>query len=146
VAVGFAIFFSGRKRPEYLYGKKDCIMTQPEKVCFEALQSTVGDKFYIFPQIHLASILDHKVRGQNWRGAFRHIDEKSVDFVLCDKVKLSPVLSIELDDRSHERLDRQDRDREVERILAEAKLPLLRLKHDFAKENLASMVDGAITH
>lgn len=69
------------------------------------------------------------MRGQNWRAALAHINRKSVDFVLCDKAYLSPKLAIELDDKSHGVLDRQDRDREVERILREAHVPLLRLEN-----------------
>lgn len=103
-------------------------MTQSEKICFDNLIKAVGDKYYIFPQIHLPTILDQKIVGQNWYGAFRHIDEKSVDFILCDKTNLSPILAIELDDKSHGRPDRQERDREVERILKGANVPLLRLQ------------------
>lgn len=116
------------KKPGYRYSKKVYIMTESEQKCFVALTEAIGDKYYIFPQIHLPAFLDHKIVGQNPWGAFRHIDEKSVDFVLCDKQNNLIKLAIELDDRSHERLDRIERDREVERILREAKMPLLRLK------------------
>ncbi len=53
-----------------------------------------------------------------------------MDFVLCDKAYISPKLAIELDGSSHEREDRKERDEEVERILEEAKMPLLRLKNN----------------
>ncbi len=125
-----AFFGGSQKKPEYQYRKKDCIMTESEGECFKALFGVVGDKYYIFPQVHLPAFLDHKIKnGQYWQGAFRHIDEKSVDFVLCDKQNLSPKLAIELDDWSHERYDRQERDREVERILKDAGMPLLRIPH-----------------
>lgn len=133
----------------YQYKKKNYIMTQAEKRCFDALVQSVGATYYIFPQIHLPNLLEHKVRGQNWRGAFRHIDEKSVDFVLCDKDKVSPILAIELDDWSHDREDRQLRDREVERIFKDAGLPLLRLKprdsFDIAElsKEIAGSIDGS---
>jgi hypothetical protein len=131
VAFAFTALTGGRPaRPEYEYRKKEYLMTEPERKCFYALVEAVGNKYWVFPQVHLAAFLDHKIVGQNWYGAFRHIDEKSVDFVLCDKQNLSLKLAIELDDRSHERPDRQERDREVERILKEAKMPLLRLRHE----------------
>ena len=56
----------------------------------------------MFPQVHLSALLDHKVKGQDWRIAFRHINGKSVDYVLCDKATLQPVYAIELDDYTHE--------------------------------------------
>ncbi len=101
-------------------------MTPAEREFFEVLKSAVGEKYQIFAQVHLPTILDHKVNGQNWRGAFRHIDEKSVDFVLCDPINPRPLLAIELDDKSHDEDIRQLRDEEVNRIFSEAGLPLLR--------------------
>ena len=117
------------KKKKYTYEQKNFIMSRAEHECFDALMKAVGDKYYVFPQVHLASIINHKVVGQNWKGAFSHINQKSVDFVLCDKSYLAPKLAIELDDRSHERQDRIDRDGEVERILMDAGLPLLRLEN-----------------
>lgn len=131
------------KRPltKYQYLRKDFIMTQSERDFFEVLFSIVGNQYHVFPQVHLDVILNHKVRGQNWFGAFRHINEKSVDFVICDKAYIKPLLAIELDDRSHEREDRKERDGEVGRILNEASMPLLRFKNErFDKEEIKRIV------
>ena len=94
----------------------------------------------------MPTLLDHKVAGQNWNAAFRHVSQKSVDFVLCDKAYISPKLAIELDDRSHERTDRQERDQEVERILKGAGMPLLRLENHgkFNPQELAEKVRSAL--
>lgn len=102
----------------------------------------MGNEYHVFAQVHLPTILDNKVKGQDWRAALAHINRKSVDFVLCDKAYLSPKLAIELDDKSHERIDRQERDREVERILSDAGMPLLRLENRgrFDVEELARKV------
>ncbi len=134
-----------RRRGGYTYKKADCVMTQSEKICFEALQKAAGNTYYIFPQMHLSAILNHKINRQSWYGAFRHINGKSVDFVLCDKVMLKPMLVVELDDRTHERRDRHIRDREVERILKEADVPLLRLSTVSPQDPLAVAINGAIT-
>ena len=117
------------RRALYEYRRKDCLMTDSEREFFNVLFSAVGNKYYIFPQIHLDAILNYKIVGQSWFGAFRHIDEKSVDFMICDEKTLKPLLAIELDDRSHQREDRINRDVEVERILRDAGMPLLRVSH-----------------
>ena len=123
------LFRGQHEKPLYQYKKRECIMTHAERKCFNSLVEAVGSTYHIFAQVHLPSVLDHKVHnGQRWFAAFRHIDEKSVDFVLCTKNDLRPILAIELDDWSHERPNRQERDKEVERILRDAHLPLLRLK------------------
>ncbi len=124
------IFRGGRDEPKkYQYKQKNFFMSRAEHECYNALVVAVGEKYHVFPQVHLPSIIDNKVVGQNWKGAFRHISQKSVDFVLCDKAYISPKLAIELDDRTHERQDRKDRDGEVERVLKNAGLPLLRLEN-----------------
>jgi very-short-patch-repair endonuclease len=121
---------------KYQYTKKEYLMTQSERECFYVLHKIIGDTYYIFPQIHLSSFLEHKIKGQSWFGAFKHINEKSVDFILCDKQNLSIRLAIELDDKSHELETRKERDREVERILKSAGMPLLRItKSDYQEEN-----------
>ncbi len=111
----------------YLYKKKAFFLSRAEHECYDALVLAIGNEYLIFAQVHLPTIVDHKTKGQNWRGAFSHINGKSVDFVLCDKAYISPKLAIELDDQSHERPDRKDRDQEVERVLKSAGVPLFRL-------------------
>lgn len=117
------------EKSKYQYSRKDFLITRAEHECFDAIVSAVGENYYVFPQLHLSTIINHRVRGQMWYGALAHINRKSVDFVLCDKKYLSPKLAIELDDSTHERADRVERDREVERILKDAGLPLLRLQN-----------------
>ncbi len=51
-----------------------------------------------------------------------------MDFVLLRKDNFEVICAIELDDASHESLERKKRDEEVERIFREAKLPLVRLR------------------
>lgn len=143
------VFEGGGKeeKKKYQYKRKDFFLTRAEHECFDALMMAVGNEYLIFAQVHLPTLLDNKVVGQNWRGAFRHISEKSVDFVLCDKAYISPKLAIELDDKTHERPDRQKRDVEVERILREAGIPLLRLENrgSFSADDLAQKIAGALS-
>ncbi|MFZ2522746.1 MAG: DUF2726 domain-containing protein [Minisyncoccia bacterium] len=117
------------EKAKYQYKKRAFFMTRAEHEFYDTLTKVVGSEYLIFAQVHLPTLLDNKVVGQNWRGAFRHISEKSVDFVLCDKAYISPKLAIELDDKTHERPERQDRDQEVERMLKEAGMPLLRVNN-----------------
>ena len=56
------------------------------------------------------------------------IDRKHVDYLLCDLITVRPLLGIELDDKSHQKSDRQARDVFVEKVFNAAKLPLLRIR------------------
>jgi very-short-patch-repair endonuclease len=129
IAVSRGGFADVEEKAKYRYNRKNFFLTRAEHECYDALAQAVGGEYLLFAQVHLPTVVDHTVRGQDWRAALAHINRKSVDFVLCDKAYISPKLAIELDDKSHERPDRQERDREVERILKEAGIPLLRLEN-----------------
>lgn len=131
-----------KKKPLYKYARKDFLISRPEHEFFNILVEILGNKYNIFTQVHLPTILDHKIKGQTWKAAFSHINGKSVDFVICDKSYIKPLLAIELDDKSHDRLDRIERDSEVERMLEEAGMPLLRFGNNgsFNKEEISRIV------
>ena len=114
------------KNKVYRYTAKSSLMSQAEADFFAKLQHAVQGRYYVFPQVHLSAILDHRVDGQEWRHAFKHINGKSVDYVLCSKVTLEPTYAIELDDYTHNRPNRRERDTEVNRIFKAANLPLVR--------------------
>jgi len=106
------------------------------------LMDTVGHDYLVFPQMHLDNILWHKVKGQYWDAAWSHINQKSVDFVLCDKEDVRIVLAIELDDKTHDDDKRMERDQMVEDIFREAELPLLRIRSfkDLDGDGIAKLV------
>ena len=122
------------KNNSYSYTAKQSLMTRAEDEFFLKLERAVDERYYVFPQVHLSSLLDHHVDGQDWGYAFRHINGKSVDYVLCSRETLQPTYAIELDDYSHEKSDRRKRDKEVERIFEEANLPLVRFKNKNVSE------------
>jgi hypothetical protein len=112
--------FLFKERPTYEYLKSECIMTPNEKIHFYALLGATNGSHFVFPQIHYDALLIHKTNG-----ARKHMNQKSADFVLCNKETLAPELVIELYDRYHNRPDRKNRDYEVARILSDVHLPLL---------------------
>jgi very-short-patch-repair endonuclease len=133
-------------KPEYNYKRRNWFLTKAEHEFYDALVKAVGNDYIIFAQVHLPTLLDHKIINQKLNPAFRHISQKSVDFVLCDKAYISPKLAIELDDKSHEKPDRMDRDIEVERIFKGAGLPLLRIQNHgtFNPQELTQKIKTAI--
>ena len=122
------------KNNTYSYTAKDSLMTRTETEFFVKLERAVSERYYVFPQVHLSSLLDHHVKGQEWKSAFWHINGKSVDYVLCDRQTLRPTYAIELDDYTHDKADRRERDAEVERIFEEAELPLIRFRNKDVSE------------
>ncbi|MFN7021484.1 MAG: DUF2726 domain-containing protein [Phycisphaerales bacterium] len=63
-----------------------------------------------------------------WASARNRIERKHTDFLLCHPEATSPLLAIELDDRSHQhRDDRKARDRFVDAASAAAGLPIIHI-------------------
>ncbi len=116
--------FSKSKTGEYTYIKKERIITQHELAFYQALHEAVSGCI-IIPQAHLSMFLNHRIQGQNWSRAFSRINGKSIDFLICTN-DMRPLLAIELDDITHNRPDRQQRDAFVDTIIATAHIPLLR--------------------
>lgn len=115
-----------KESPQYQYQKKEAVMTNAEARFFEKLTEVIGKRFIVIPQAHLSTFINHKVKGQNWKGAFSVINGKSVDFLLVEKNTLKPVVAIELDDWSHKKEDRILRDEKVKKILDESGVLLIR--------------------
>ena len=134
------------KKSTYRYFARNAIMTERENKFFQQLNEILGNKWFVIPQVHLSALLNHKVKGQNWKAAFRHINGKSVDFVLLSKETMKPICAIELDDSTHNYKNRAERDAEVERIFTEAKLPLARFKNPekLSRQDIVNTIATAI--
>ena len=118
-----------KHNPKYSYFRRENFMTEREKIFFRKLQVVCGDSLVVFSQVRVFLLLNHKVRGQNFRAALSRINQKSVYFLLCDYRSLRPLIAIELDDKTHNLPDRQKRDLEVDIIFDSAKFPLLHIQN-----------------
>lgn len=96
---------------------------------YKLLVELFGDKYYIFPQINYAHLI--QPRKSSWaeeRKARSRIDRKSADFVLCDKDRGVPQLIIELDGSVHETKKKHARDEFINELTNIVDLPILHLK------------------
>ena len=82
----------------FKYRPRKHLMVGNSKLCFQLLNSLFGQKFYVIPEVALSSLLSHKVGLQDRYAAYRFIDGKSVDFVLCNKRTLRPICAVKLAD------------------------------------------------
>ena len=135
------------KKSQYKYYAKSYVMTSRENECFKTLNEIFSSKWFVVPQVHLSALLDYRVKGQNWNAAFRHINGKSVDFVLIGKESYKVICVIELDDSTHSKPNRIERDVEIERMFKEARIPLARISkfESMTKSEIAKVVTDAIS-
>lgn len=105
---------------------RDALLTPAELAFFRALEPLVTPGYAVFSKVRLADLFDVRA-GRGRQAAFNQISAKHVDFVLCDPATSKVLAAIELDDRSHQRPDRAERDRFVNDLFAANHLPLARV-------------------
>lgn len=115
------------------YTLKESQVTEAERDFLEILKHVIGDRYRIEPQVQLSSIvrpIDSNSHYTNYTD-FNKIKAKSIDFVLFDNIN-KPYLVIELDDRSHFRLDRIKRDQFVNDLMNEVGLRIIHIKTSYS--------------
>ncbi len=120
---------SGAEKSPYLYSRKTNIMTAYEEEFFKRLERLAGDRYYIFPQVHLSSLLENKTRGKHYKAAYQRLRRYAVDYALVDKQSLVTKYAVELDDRTHDARNRRLRDLGLERDLESAGVILIRFRN-----------------
>lgn len=121
------------------------IFSPAEENFYRILKQMVGEKLLVFPKMALKEFL--LVTDQsNFQSHFNRIDRKHVDFLLCDPDTLQPVFAIELDDSSHRKAERGQRDIFVETTFAKAGLPLVRVpvRASYSTQELGALFRNAI--
>jgi len=134
----------------YHYGRRKYLMTQSENTFFKLLIASVGDRVNVFPQVRLSSLL-YRAKGierRYWHAALARINQKSVDYVLCDKVTGEILLAIELDDITHDTVIRKQRDSDVNAMLKEAGMPLMRFRNitNLTQDIIKSQIYEVLPH
>lgn len=115
------------KRPlGELFERRSSLLTAASLSFLGVLRAALPDGYFIASEVSLANLFSVKRNGG--RAAFNRINQKRVDFVVCDGASLRPLCGIELDDASHEREERRSRDEFVEQLFQATGLPLLRFR------------------
>jgi hypothetical protein len=136
--------FAGRgKLP---YEKRPKLVTKAELRFYKSLSKAVQDDWAIFAMVRIADILVVTKGAPKRRTWLNKILAKHIDFVLCDPSTLEPMVAIELDDSSHQRKDRQERDEFVDHAFESAGLPLVRfpVRSSYHAREIREIIDRAI--
>lgn len=113
---------------ELPYKKKNYFFTKRELNFYKELK-LIADKYnlVIFPKVRVADIIE-VIKIEKRQSYFNKIVAKHIDFVLCDNVIYSPKILIELDDSTHDKPNRKQRDNFIDKIMIQAKIPLIRFR------------------
>lgn len=102
--------YSNSYEPKYL-------MTINEKAQYRKLQNwTYSRNLIVFTKVRLLDLITPRKNQENYKGALWKIQAKHVDFVICDQdIKVKCI--IEINDNSHNKSDRIERDNFIIEVL-----------------------------
>jgi hypothetical protein len=101
------------------------VLSRNEQPLYHWLTKTLSQRYAIFAKVRLADVIDVARGTEAYKSHWNRINAKHVDFLLCDPKSFVPVAAVELQDASHNRADRKDRDVFVRDALAAAEVKLI---------------------
>lgn len=110
------------------YESRGVLFTPAERSFMGVLEQALDSRYRVFGKIRLGDLVKpaRGLSNSKRAAAQNKINQKHVDFVVCTANELALVGVLELDDTSHLRRDRAERDRFVDQVLAAAGIPILR--------------------
>ncbi len=134
-------------RPKYPYEAKKSLLTKAEFDFYKILKQAVPPNISIAPKVRLADIVT--CSDADWsRGYGSKISSKHIDFVLYDTMTANIILTIELDDASHNRPERKKRDQFLNELMVVTKVPFLRIPSalNYDKAEIKLMIEDSINN
>lgn len=106
------------------------LLTDAELNFYRQLIRIVPPGILVFSKVRIADVIDVKpsIKGKGRLKHFNPIAAKHFDFVLVDDKKMQILGAIELNDSSHDKKERKERDEFVRKVMASAKVPLFEIK------------------
>lgn len=113
------------KEPNKYEYQAQYLMTINEKNQFRKIQSWANKhNLIVFTKVRLLDLVAPKKSQNNYKGALWKIQAKHIDFIICDQ-NINVKCVIEINDSSHNRQDRKERDNFVTEILESCGYKLL---------------------
>ncbi|QYY35163.1 DUF2726 domain-containing protein [Ruficoccus sp. ZRK36] len=110
------------------------LLTKHECVLFDLLTQCLPEGMHIHSKVRLADLIRlKKTQDRKAYGSMRaRTDRKHVDFVIT-RGSSEIAFAVELDDSSHQREDRKQRDQFVDSVFSAAGIPLIHVIGDASK-------------
>lgn len=118
------------------------LVTNYEHLYLEKLRLWFGSRCYIYCQVSVGSAVqinaDVSDLNMTQRRTFaQKCNNMSFDFMLIDRATDRIVCAIELDDPTHQRIERKLRDRRLDKVCKEANIPIFHITNVYQKPDLS---------
>jgi hypothetical protein len=132
------------------YRRASELFTAAERTFLSVLDQAVGPRRRVFGKVRVADLIEVRGAGSQaaWQRAFNRISSKHFDFVVCASDTLVPLCVIELDDSSHDRHDRRNRDALLTNVCRAAQVPLVRVRwsRSYSAAVIQKHIDAALSN
>jgi hypothetical protein len=126
------------------YTLKPALFSPAERSFLGVLEQAIGKHYQIFGKVRVADVVEttRGLSASNRQTAFNRIRAKHFDFLLCDQDNLAVVCAIELDDKSHQKVSRRQRDAFVVELCRTIGLPLVQIpaKRTYSVEEIRTSI------
>lgn len=135
---------SGSDAPEYRKSKS--VLTYRERVLLRAIRRAVDGGYTILMKVRMGDFVWLANEPNDRKFHNNQILCKHVDFLLCNKFTLEPLLVIELDDKSHKKSDHAERDKFKDETFESIGLPIIRveLQESYNADELKKRIEEKI--
>lgn len=136
----FLLLHLFRPKDKYPYERRD-LLTSNELEFYQILSPIVCQHgWQLLMKMRLADIMAVRKGTEEYMKYFNKIKAKHTDFVFCDPDTLEILAGLELDDPSHERPERIERDEFVDKAYAAAGIPLIHVWNPIEPEELEQIL------
>ena len=120
------------KKRKANYSKHESLLTKAELNFYNQLKFAIPTGYILCLKVRVADVLQGSTalttrNKKEWYSEFARISQKHFDFLICHESDLSFLCAIELNDSSHQRKDRIQRDEFIRSACLNAKLPLIEI-------------------
>ena len=124
------------------YQKKYLLTKNEYYECKKLMQYAEQAGLIVCPKVRLLDIIEPRKGEGNYMSLLGKVQSKHVDFLICDK-GLHVLGAVELDDNSHDRQDRKDRDAFVDQVLQSVGYTVVHTR-SITEATLAPFVTNAV--
>jgi hypothetical protein len=134
--------------PKDHYYLRPSVVSPAERSFLGVLQTLNYEGIIILTKVRIADVVGIRkgLEARDRQAALNRVVSKHVDFLLVQESDARPVVAIELDDSTHDRPDRSDRDSFVDQVFHSVGLPLLHIKASasYNPRDIHAAIEGAL--
>jgi len=146
----FVVVLPSRKISANPYERLASILSPSEQHFYKVLSSVLNGRVIIMSKVRIADLVKVRpsIKKKHFWSYFSKISQKHIDFVLIDPNDLRTLCSIELDDKSHNKLNRIKRDRFVNQVMVQTGIPLYRfaVKRRYDRAGILQTLEPCFKH